>query len=108
MKIYIYARESLQENQDALNRQVETCMKYIQKQFGDGHDIHSYTDAGKERPALDLMLDHLEGVDAVVTVSPDRFARRQAEFDAIEDKILSRGIKLLFVKSPVGYFRVPV
>lgn len=98
MEIYVYARESAQANQDALDRQVEKCVNYASERFGSEHDIYSFTDLGDERSGFDLLMKRLGDADVVVAMSPDRFTRDQAELNKIKGEIASYGIRLVFVK----------
>lgn len=102
MEIYVYARESAQADQDALDRQVEKCVNYASKRFGSEHDIYSFTDLGKERSGFDLLMKRLGDADVVVAMSPDRFTRDQAELKEIKDEIASHGTKLVFVSRKRG------
>ena len=98
MEIYVYARESVQTNQAALDRQVEKCVSFAIKRFGSEHDIYSCTDLGNERSGFDLLMKRLGDADVVVAMSPDRFTRDQADFEKINGEIASHGAKLVFVK----------
>lgn len=102
MEIYVYARESAQANQDALDRQIEKCVNYASERFGSEHDIYSFTDLGKERSGFDLLMKRLGDADVVVAMSPDRFTRDQAEFKKIKGEIASHGAKLFFVSRKRG------
>mgnify|MGYP002771358166 CR=1 FL=1 len=98
MEIYVYAHESAQANQDALDRQVKKCVDYASERFGSEHDIYSFTDLGDERSGFDLLMKRLGDADVVVAMSPDRFTRDQAEFKEIKGEIALHGAKLVFVK----------
>lgn len=98
MEIYVYARESAQASQDALDRQVKKCVDYASERFGSEHDIYSFTDLGKDRSGFDLLMKRLGDADVVVAMSPDRFTRDYAELKKIKGEIASYGIRLVFVK----------
>ena len=98
MEIYVYARESAQADQDALDRQVKKCVNYASERFGSEHDIYSFTDLGNDRSGFYLLMKRLGDADVVVAMSPDRFTRDQAELNKIKGEIASYGIRLVFVK----------
>ena len=98
MEIYVYAHESAQTDQDALDRQIEKCVNYASERFGSEHDIYSFADLGNDRSGFDLLMKRLGDADIVVAMSPDRFTRDPAEFKNIKGEIASHGVKLVFVK----------
>src|SRR5271157_1058043 len=93
LRCAIYTRKSSEEGLDqdfnSLHAQREACEAFIKSQTGEGWRLvkTAYDDGGlsggnMERPALKLLLDHIEQglIDVVVVYKVDRLTRSLADF----------------------------
>ena len=93
-KKFGYGRVSTTEQNEA--RQVEALLK----QGIDREDITVEKLSGKnmERPGLMALLDKVRAGDTVIVLSIDRLGRNTKDVLSIEEKLTSKGVKLVSVK----------
>lgn len=109
MQVALYARVSTssQEKADTIESQVELLQAYTQAQGYDVLPEHIFLDNGVsgsrlDRPELDRLRDCVQmgDVDAVVVLSPDRFARSYAHQWLLLEEFKKYHCQVMFVQTP--------
>ncbi len=100
------SEEGLEQDFNSLHAQREACEAFIKSQTGEGWRLvkTSYDDGGlsggnMERPALKLLLDHIEQglIDVVVVYKVDRLTRSLADFAKMVEVFDAHGISFVAV-----------
>jgi site-specific DNA recombinase len=100
------SEEGLEQDFNSLHAQREACEAFIKSQTGEGWRLvkTAYDDGGlsggnMERPALKLLLDHIEQglIDVVVVYKVDRLTRSLADFAKMVEVFDAHGISFVAV-----------
>jgi site-specific DNA recombinase len=100
------SEEGLEQDFNSLHAQREACEAFIKSQTGEGWRLvkTAYDDGGlsggnMERPALKLLLDHIEQglIDVVVVYKVDRLTRSLADFAKMVEVFDANGISFVAV-----------
>jgi site-specific DNA recombinase len=100
------SEEGLEQDFNSLHAQREACEAFIKSQTGEGWRLvkTGYDDGGlsggnMERPALKLLLDHIEQglIDVVVVYKVDRLTRSLADFAKMVEVFDAHGISFVAV-----------
>jgi site-specific DNA recombinase len=111
MHVALYARVSTahQQQEGTIASQVQLLTDYIHQQEWSLLPEHSYLDDGcsgtrLDRPGLDRLRDGAQRgeFDAVVVLSPDRFARNYAHQWLLIEEFEKMHIQLIFLQNPFG------
>jgi site-specific DNA recombinase len=111
MQVALYARVSTshQQQEGTIASQVQVLTEYIHQQAWSLLPEHTYLDDGfsgtrLDRPGLDRLRDGAQRgeFDAVVVLSPDRFARNYAHQWLLIEEFEKVHIPLMFLQNPFG------
>jgi site-specific DNA recombinase len=100
------SEEGLEQDFNSLHAQREACEAFIKSQTGEGWRLvkTAYDDGGlsggnMERPALQLLLDHIQQglIDVVVVYKVDRLTRSLADFAKMVEVFDAHGISFVAV-----------
>ena len=111
MQVALYARVSTphQQQEGTIASQVQALTQYIHQQEWSLLPEHAYLDEGLsgarlDRPGLDRLRDAAQRgeFDAVVVLSPDRFARNYAHQWLLIEEFEKLHVQLIFLQNPFG------
>jgi site-specific DNA recombinase len=111
MQVALYARVSTphQQQEGTIASQVQALTQYIHQQEWSLLPEHAYLDEGLsgarlDRPGLDRLRDAAQRgeFDAVVVLSPDRFARNYAHQWLLIEEFAKLHVQLIFLQNPFG------
>lgn len=111
MPVALYARVSTsqQEKTDTIESQVEALHAYVAAHDHTVLPEHIFLDHGVsgsrlDRPALDRLRDQarLGDFEAVIFLSPDRFARRDPHQWLLREEFKKYGCRVIFIHNPFG------
>jgi site-specific DNA recombinase len=111
MQVALYARVSTphQQQEGTIASQVQALTQYIHQQEWSLLPEHAYLDEGLsgarlDRPGLDRLRDAAQRgeFDAVVVLSPDRFARNYAHQWLLIEEFEKLHVPLIFLQNPFG------